>query len=56
MKSPFSFEAPYPPHEEVPATSLELEFHLDDVIERIQKLSFDENSSPSQSVEQPRPS
>jgi hypothetical protein len=29
---------------------------LDDVTERIEKLSLDENSTPSQSIEQPRPS
>jgi hypothetical protein len=32
------FVAPSPPHEEVPATSSEPEFQLDDVIERIKKL------------------
>jgi hypothetical protein len=56
MESPFSFEAPSPPHEEVPTTSSEPEVHLDDVIERIEKLSLDENSTPSQSTEQPGPS
>jgi hypothetical protein len=33
LKSPF--EAPSSPHEEVPATSSEPEFHLDDVIESV---------------------
>jgi hypothetical protein len=51
LESPF--EEPSPPHE-VLATSLELEVHLDDVIERIERLSLDENSTPSQSVEKPR--
>jgi hypothetical protein len=41
MESPF--EAPSSPHE-VPATSLEIKAHLDDVIERIEKLRLDENS------------
>jgi hypothetical protein len=49
------FEALYPPHEEVPTTSLEPKVHLDDVIERIEGLSLDENSTPSQSTKQPRP-
>jgi hypothetical protein len=56
MESPFSFEAPSPPHQEVPATSSKPDVHLDGVIERIEKLSLDENSAPSQPVEQPRPS
>ena len=34
----FPYEAPTPPHEEVPATSLEQEVQLDDVIERIERL------------------
>jgi hypothetical protein len=51
-----SFEAPSSLHEEVPITSLEPEVHLDDVIERIEKLRLDENSTTSQSTEQPRPS
>jgi hypothetical protein len=55
MESPFSFETPSSPHEEVPTTSLEPKVHLDDVIERIEKMSLDENS-PSQSIEQPGPS
>jgi hypothetical protein len=54
LESPF--EAPSPPHEEVPTTSSKPEVHLDDVIEKIERLSLDENSTPSQSVEQPRPS
>ena len=41
MESPF--EAPYPPHEEVPTTSSKLEVHSDDVIERIETLNLDEN-------------
>jgi hypothetical protein len=36
LESPF--EAPSSPHEEVPATSSELEDHLDDVIKRTEKL------------------
>jgi transposase InsO family protein/adenylate kinase family enzyme len=48
LESPF--EAPSSPHEEVPATSSEPEVQLDDVIERIEKLRLDENSTPSQSV------
>jgi hypothetical protein len=51
LESPF--EAPSSPHEEVPATSSEPEVQLDDVIERIENLRLDENSTPSQSVEQP---
>jgi len=54
MESPFYFEAPSLPHEQFPSPSSEPEVHLDDVIERIEKLSLDENSAPSQSVEQPR--
>jgi hypothetical protein len=50
MESPF--EAPSPPHEEVPATSSEQEVRLDDVIERIEKLNLDGNAAPSQSMEQ----
>jgi hypothetical protein len=38
-----TFEAPSPPHEEFPATSSKNEVHLDDVIERIERLSLDEN-------------
>jgi hypothetical protein len=51
-----SFVAPSPPHEEVPATSSELEVQLDDVVERIEKLRLDENSTPSQSIKQLGPS
>jgi hypothetical protein len=51
-----SFEAPSPPHEQVPATSSDPEVDLYDVIERIEKLSLDENSTPSQSTQQPEPS
>jgi hypothetical protein len=54
LKSPF--KAPSSPHEEVPATSSEPEVQLDDVIERIETLRLDENSTPSQSTEQPGPS
>jgi hypothetical protein len=54
LESPF--EAPSSPHEEVPATSSEFEVHLDDTIERIEKLRLDENSTPSQLAEQPEPS
>jgi hypothetical protein len=56
MYSPFSFEALSSPHEEVLATSSEPKFHLDNVIERFQKPSLDENSTPSQSTEQLGPS
>jgi hypothetical protein len=56
MESPFSFEAPSPPHQEVPTTLTEPEVHLDDVIERIENLSLGENSASSQSVEQLGPS
>jgi len=35
----FPYEAPTPPHEEVPATSPEQEVQLDDLIERIGRLS-----------------
>jgi hypothetical protein len=52
----YPFEAPSPPHEEVPATSLELEVHLDDVIERIENLNLYENLTPSQSAGQLGPS
>ena len=45
-----------PPHEEVPTTSLEHEVQFDDVIERIERLNLDGNATPSQSVEQPKPS
>jgi hypothetical protein len=69
MESPF--EEPYPPNEEFTATSSKLKVHLDDVkvlatslehkvhfydlIKRIERLNLDENSTPSQSVEKPRP-
>jgi hypothetical protein len=46
LESPF--EAPSPPHEEVPTTSSEQEVHLDDVIERIERLKLDGNPTPSQ--------
>jgi hypothetical protein len=45
-----------PPHEEVHATSSKNEVHLDDVIERIERLRLDDKSSPSQLVKQPGPS
>jgi hypothetical protein len=51
LESPF--EAPSPPHEEVVVTSLETGVHLDDVIERIEKLIMYVNSTPSQSAKQP---
>ena len=35
----FSYKAPTPPHEEVPATSPDQEIQLDDVIERIERLN-----------------
>jgi hypothetical protein len=50
----YPFETPSPPHEEVPTTLSKV--HLDDVIERIEKLSLDENLGLSQSTEQPEPS
>jgi hypothetical protein len=50
------FEAPSPPHEEVPTTSSKPKVHLDVVIVGIERLNLDENSSPSQLYEQPRPS
>jgi hypothetical protein len=50
------FETPSPPLEEVSATSLEPKVHLDDVIERNEKISLDENSTPSQPNEQLGPS
>ena len=46
----FPFEAPTPPHEEVPTTSPE----LDDVIERIGILNLEENEAPL--ADQPGPS
>jgi hypothetical protein len=51
----FTFEAPSPPHEQVPTTLSEPGVHLDDVIERIEKLSLDEKTTPSQSTEKPGP-
>jgi hypothetical protein len=51
-----NFEAPSPPHEEVPSTSSEPEVHLDDVIERIEGPNLDEKVAPSLLVEQPGPS
>jgi hypothetical protein len=68
LESPL--EEPYPPNEEVTTTSSEIKVHLDDakflatssdpkvhfydLIKRIERLNLDENSTPSQSVEQPR--
>ena len=49
----FPYEAPTPPHEEVPATSLEQEVQLDDVIERIERLSINDEAPPA---DQPGPS
>jgi hypothetical protein len=54
LESPF--EAPSSPHEEFSSTSSEPEFQLDDVIKKIEKPGLDENSTPSQLVEQPGPS
>jgi hypothetical protein len=54
MESPF--EASCLPREEVPTTSSEPEVHLDDVIEWTERISFDEDSTPYQSTDQPRPS
>ena len=56
MEYPLFFEAPYSPHEEVPTTLSKLEVHLDDVIERIEKLSLDENLTPSKLAKPPGPS
>jgi hypothetical protein len=54
LESPF--EAPSSTLEEFPTTSSEPKVHLDDVIERIEKLRLNENLAPSQLVEQPGPS
>jgi hypothetical protein len=54
LESPF--EVPSLPHVEDPATSLEQEVQLDDVIEGIERLNLDGNAVPSQLVEQPGPS
>jgi hypothetical protein len=51
-----SFEAPSSPHDKVLTTSSEPEIHLNDVIERIEKMRLDENSTPSQSTEKDGPS
>jgi hypothetical protein len=48
LESPY--EAPSSPHEGFRATSSELEAHLDDVIERIEKSRIDEKSTPSQLI------
>ena len=50
--SNFPFEAPTPPHEEtheqqVPTTSPDQEIQLDDVIERIERLSINDEEPPS---------
>jgi hypothetical protein len=54
LESPFA--VPYRPHVEYPTTSPEQEFQLDNVIKRIERLNLDGNATPSQSIEQPRPS
>jgi hypothetical protein len=48
MESPFSFETPSPPHEEVLATLSEPEVHLDDAIERTKNLNLNDNLAPCQ--------
>ena len=48
LESPF--EAPYSPHEQVSSTSLENHGQLDDVIERIERLSLEDNESPSRKL------
>ena len=50
----FPYEAPTPPHEEVPATSPKQEIQLDDVIERIGRLNLEGNEEPP--GDQPGPS
>lgn len=45
LESPFA--TPSPPHEQVPASSLEKKGQLDDVIEGIQRLSLEDNGAPS---------
>jgi hypothetical protein len=47
---------PSPPHVEDPTASSEYEVQLDNVIKRIERLNLDGNATPSQLVEQPRPS
>ena len=42
----FHMKHQLPPHEEVPATSPKQEIQLDDVIERIGRLNFEENEAP----------
>ena len=42
----FPYEAPTPPHEEVPATSPRQEIQLDDVIERLGRLNLEGNEAP----------
>ena len=49
----FPYEAPTPQHEEVPATSPQQEVQLDDVIERIGRLSINDEEPPA---DQPGPS
>ena len=49
----FPYEAPTPPHEELPATSPQQEIQLDDVLERIGRLSINDEAPPS---DQPGPS
>ena len=49
----FPYEAPTHPHEEVPATSPEQKVQLDDVIERIERISINDEAPPA---DQPGPS
>ena len=49
----FPYEAPTPPHEEVPTTSPDQEIQLDDVIERIERISINDEAPPA---DQPGPS
>ena len=48
LESPF--EAPSPPREQVPATSLEKQGQLDDVIEGIERLTLEDNEAPSHKI------
>ena len=50
----FPYEAPTPPHDEVPATSPKQEIQLDDVIERLGRLKLEGNEAPPS--DQPGPS
>ena len=49
----FPYEAPTPPHEEVPATLPDQDIQLDDVIERIERLSINDEAPLA---DQPGPS